>query len=272
MKSESNLCKRFVTTKEDRNALIHLVEQRSLYEYSHNSVMSNDTPAFRKREKILLADDVTAVVLRLQAVLQRRNLSVWFAYKIEEIFSQIASFGPFDLIVLGSTVDDVPAQSVLDSLKRTNRVENSSVLIIDSSLNSQNDKTWREIEKARQLADQIDRMLGRTSVPEPSPLRCGPLIINTENHEVRIHDTFLNLTETEMRVLYYFARHVGELVSRDDLLSAVWGNKTVKDQILNAYLKRLRAICRAETQDLSFRTVAKMGYQLLLRTPRSKKQ
>jgi hypothetical protein len=143
--------------------------------------------------------------------------------------------------VLGSTVDDVPAQSVLDSLKRADRAGNSSVLIIDSSLNSQNDKTWREIEKARQLADQIDRMLGRTSVPDPSPLRCGPLIINTENHEVRIHDRLLNLTETEMRVLYYFARHAGELVSRDDLLSAIWGNKTVKNQILDVYMKRLRA-------------------------------
>lgn len=232
--------------------------------------MSTATPTLRKREKILLADDVTAVVRRLQALLQRRKLSVWFGRKIEEIFSLIASFGPFDLIVLGPTVDDLPAQSVFDSLKRTNRVGNSSVLIIESNFNTQNDKTWREIDKARQLADQIDRLLGRTPLSEPFPLRCGP-IINTENHEVRIHDRLLNLNKTEMRVLYYFAQHVGELVSRDDVLSATWGsNKTVKDKTVDAYLNRLRAIFRAETQDLSFRTVSKMGYQLLLRTSRSK--
>jgi DNA-binding winged helix-turn-helix (wHTH) protein len=98
------------------------------------------------------------------------------------------------------------------------------------------------------------------------PVQCGPLIINAENHEVRIQGRLLNLSPTEIQVLYCFARRVGDLVTRDDVLSAVWGNdKAVKGQIVDVYLKRLRAICKAETKELSFRTVSKMGYQLLVR-------
>jgi DNA-binding response OmpR family regulator len=219
-------------------------------------------------ENILLADDSKSFSLRLQKLLQGRQLAVFVADTLAELFDQIASRGPFDLIVLGCTVGNISAQSVLDSFGRSNRVEMTPVLMIDSSFIGPHDRLWREIENARQVADQIDKTLGRASVSEPLPLRCGPLIINVENHEVRIQDRLLNLSPTEIQVLYYFAQHVGELVPRDEVLDAVWGNnKTVKSKILDAYMKRLRAVCRAETEDLSFRTVSKMGYQLLLRTP-----
>jgi DNA-binding response OmpR family regulator len=100
-------------------------------------------------DKILLAVDAGSLALRLQALLQRRNLRVWVAGKIAEVFSYITSDGPFELIVLGPTVDGLPAQSVLDSLRRMHRVEDSSVLMIESSFSALDDMFG---EKLRRLA------------------------------------------------------------------------------------------------------------------------
>jgi DNA-binding response OmpR family regulator len=220
------------------------------------------------REKILVADDAIAFARRLQAVMFQRNLAVVIAHTLGEVFDHLASSGPFSLLVLGQTVDGMTAQSVLKTLQKTNRLGEALVLRSEYRINPQGTGVWRDIEQARLVADNIDKMCGRPPAITQVPIRCGPLILNPENHEVRIQDKLLNLSPREIEVFYYFVEHVGELVTREDLLDSVWGgDKTVKSQIVDVYLKRLRALCKAETKELSFRTVSKMGYQFIVRTP-----
>jgi two-component system alkaline phosphatase synthesis response regulator PhoP len=214
-------------------------------------------------EQILIADDAVAFAHRVQALLSRRTFVVHTAHTVTETFDRIASSGPFDLFVLGQTVGGVPGRSLWDALKTTYRIGKASVLLSAYQVGAQGDETWREIEQARQLADAIQELLGHPTVAAPYPLRCGPLIINRENHEVRVQEKLLNLTPKEIEVLYHLAQHAGELVTRDDLMASVWADdKTVKSQIVDVYLKRLRAVCGGATNMLSFRTVFKMGYQL----------
>jgi DNA-binding response OmpR family regulator len=218
--------------------------------------------------KILLAADVTSLMVRPQQVLERRGLCVIFAGTVRELFEQLIAAGLLDLIVLGSAMDGVAAASVHDMLQTTNRIGTARVLLVDSS-SIRDDKLWTEIQKARQFADQIDTLLGRVKTANPDPVRCGPLIINPENHEVSIRGRLVMLSPTEIEILYYFVARAGELVLRDALLSAIWGDdRTVNDKILDVYMRRLRAVCRAETSELTFRTVPRMGYQLLFQPRR----
>jgi DNA-binding response OmpR family regulator len=218
------------------------------------------------KQRILIVDDIKALAPRVKQLLEHRGLSVSIAGSLPEVFDQLSSRGPFDMIVLGSTGGGLPVQFVLDNLNTQNG-KNAVMLQIDSNDVESEDKLWNEIEQSRKIVDRIDAMLGREPVSAPHPVRCGPLIINLENHEVRIRNQLLNLSLTEAQMLHYFARRVGELVRREDVLTAVWGdNKLVKEQIVDVYVKRLRTLCAAEADELSFRTVSKMGYQLLLRT------
>lgn len=221
-----------------------------------------------RSEKILVADDDVTFASRLRGVLQRRQMTVALAVTLAEAFDQIVSSGPFRAFVFGQSLSGMATKSVLDFLRTNNQIDNSSVVVIDRRSNPETDRYWKEIEEARRIADEIDHLLGRSTVVEPHPRRCGPLIIDPENHEVRIEQKSLPLTPREIQVLYYLVGRLGELVKRDELLDAIWGeDRSVKTHIVDVYIERLRTLCLAETSELSFRTVPKMGYQLLLRRP-----
>jgi two-component system, OmpR family, alkaline phosphatase synthesis response regulator PhoP len=216
-------------------------------------------------EQVLVADDDMTFGLRLQGILQRRAVTVALAVTIADVFDLLASRGPFSVVVVGRTVGALSGQSVLDALKNTDRLSTAAVLRIERSSNSKADQYWTVITETRRLADAVEKTFGRTTTA-PYPRQSGPLIVNPENHEVRLRARLLNLSPREIQVLYYLVERVGQLVTRDELLASVWGDdRTVKSQIVDVYLKRLRAVCLAKTGELSFRTVSKMGYQLLLR-------
>ena len=51
----------------------------------------------------------------------------------------------------------------------------------------------------------------------------GDMVINFAALEATKAGAFVNLTQREFRLLKYFIEHRGEVVTRDQLLDAVWG-------------------------------------------------
>ncbi|MCC7352728.1 MAG: winged helix-turn-helix transcriptional regulator [Anaerolineae bacterium] len=72
-------------------------------------------------------------------------------------------------------------------------------------------------------------------------LQIRGLKVDPVAYRVHIDDRELNLTPREFDVLLYLSSHAGSLVSRDELLSAVWGTAdVVGDDALRTVIKRLR--------------------------------
>src|SRR5258705_4757323 len=63
------------------------------------------------------------------------------------------------------------------------------------------------------LAGLVDTQLGFT----PS------VILNVEAHELVSGDQHTGLTPLEFNLMHYLTQHEGKVVSRDELLNAVWG-------------------------------------------------
>lgn len=84
----------------------------------------------------------------------------------------------------------------------------------------------------RELLARIQALLRRTAnnIPTPSPATDAPFRIGTcevspRTFQLRRHDEVLDLTARELQLLQLFHRHPGEVLSRDRLLTEVWGQR-----------------------------------------------
>jgi two-component system, OmpR family, phosphate regulon response regulator PhoB len=83
------------------------------------------------------------------------------------------------------------------------------------------------------------------------------VFLNTEGHDVH-----LNLTPLEFRCLLFFARHEDHVLSRDQLLSAAWGEQVnVLDRTVDAHVSNLRK--KLEGSPFTIRAVHKVGYKFV---------
>ena len=67
------------------------------------------------------------------------------------------------------------------------------------------------------------------------------LRINLDNHEVYINNEILNITPKEIKILYTLALNKGTTLSREYILSEVWGYDYFGDtRVVDTQIKRLR--------------------------------
>jgi DNA-binding winged helix-turn-helix (wHTH) protein/TolB-like protein len=67
-----------------------------------------------------------------------------------------------------------------------------------------------------------------------------------------------------MAVLTCLARHVGEVVTRDELCAEVWGGRVVSDEALSRCISLLRHVLVDDSREPRFiRTIARIGYTLV---------
>src|SRR5271167_481745 len=67
-----------------------------------------------------------------------------------------------------------------------------------------------------------------------------------------------------MAVLVCLARHVGEVVTRDELSAEVWGGRVVSDEALSRCISLLRHVLDDNSREPRFiRTIARIGYTLV---------
>jgi len=120
----------------------------------------------------------------------------------------------------------------------------------------------------RELLARIKSVLRRTqtvSEPHEKPLQVGSLRAHLERYEATWNETPLELTTLEFELLAALLRHLGQVLSREQLLQQVWGYDYPGDtRTVDTAVKRLRAKLRAldpEAADLVV-TVRSVGYKI----------
>ncbi|MDG4811094.1 response regulator transcription factor [Micromonospora sp. WMMD1120] len=85
------------------------------------------------------------------------------------------------------------------------------------------------------------RSAGAEQVPEPVPvLAFGELEISPDAGEVRRAGRPVAVTRTEFRLLCELAEHAGRVLSRQQLLSRVWGYDSGDERLVDVHVGRLR--------------------------------
>jgi two-component system phosphate regulon response regulator PhoB len=116
----------------------------------------------------------------------------------------------------------------------------------------------------RELVARVRAML-RRAAPEASedPLEVSGLRIEPATRRTFAGDAELSLSPTEFKLLYYFMRNPGRVLSRSRLLDKVWGNGVyIEERTVDVHIRRLRLALRPTGHDRLVETVRGGGYRL----------
>ena len=99
-------------------------------------------------------------------------------------------------------------------------------------------------------------------MPKPKNiLKNGRIALDVEGCQAFVGRKTINLTSTEFNLLAAFLKNRGKTVSRDELLSSVWGDSyRGTSRTVDTHIQRLRS--KLGTAGRLIRTVRTVGYRL----------
>ena len=117
----------------------------------------------------------------------------------------------------------------------------------------------------RELTARVAALLRRIQRPPAGAatgvLRYGPLMIDAERHSVEVNGKDVKLTAKEFLLLQYLVEHRGRVLSRDLLLTDVWGYQyTGGTRTVDVHIRRLREKLPFLTDAIV--TIKQFGYRL----------
>lgn len=105
-------------------------------------------------------------------------------------------------------------------------------------------------------------------VPEPAkngePLRCGRIVLDPRRFVVTVGDQELELSSVELRLLELFLKHVGETLSRDEIMNHLHGRDYMGfERSIDVHVSRIRAHLEQAGEPNRIRTVRGAGYRFV---------
>lgn len=115
------------------------------------------------------------------------------------------------------------------------------------------------------IAFEIQRLLlRRRAVLSPRDLKVGDVCLNLYEHTCTYGDLRIRLRHREFALLQYFLMNRDRVLSRTELLEAVWDrNVSVSSNTVDVHVSRLRKRLQECRAHAFLRTIACVGYQWL---------
>jgi two-component system response regulator CssR len=117
----------------------------------------------------------------------------------------------------------------------------------------------------RELVIRTNRLLNRVVIskdnsPKDIILKVGSYFINKNQRTVSFENQDIQLTNREFELLNYLAENKNNLISREQILTSVWGiDYFGSDRVVDDTIRRLRK----KVSELTIETVYGYGYKLV---------
>lgn len=111
--------------------------------------------------------------------------------------------------------------------------------------------------------DALYRRIGGDTNASSELLTQGPFVMNTRNHTLEKNGNRIRLTQVEYAILKLFMQNPGRALSREDIMSAVWGRDYEGElKIVDVNIRRLRIKIEDDTANPTYiTTVWGLGYK-----------
>ena len=114
-----------------------------------------------------------------------------------------------------------------------------------------------------ELTARLQALLRRRGTAPPAAVVVGDLVVDAPRHVATRDGRDLELTRREFALLETFARHAGQVLSRDQLLRQVWGyNFEVETNVVDVFVGYLRRKLEAAGEPRMLHTVRGVGWRL----------
>ena len=115
-----------------------------------------------------------------------------------------------------------------------------------------------------ELVLRIKAILRRSqfALSAPTNLRSGPIVLDSDSHQVTFNDEVVDLSPTEFRLLHVLLESKGRVLSKTFLLDEVWGITFESEStVVDTYISYLRKKLHREGFE-GIRTIRGVGFQL----------
>jgi DNA-binding response OmpR family regulator len=182
----------------------------------------------------------------------------------------LAQRGPHDVVVLDRMLPDIDGLTLLGLLRATGMT--TPVLML-TALGSIEDRVGGLEAGAddylpkpfafAELIARINALARRPAGAAERPLQAGDLSLDELRHVAQVGDRTVDLSAREFALLGYFIRHAGQVLTRQQILDAVWGAEPdVYSNVVDLYVHYLRRKLGELGRADWLRTVRGVGYTL----------
>jgi len=228
-------------------------------------------------KKILIVDDEVSIVTLLEYNLRQAGFDVLTAYDGEEGFQRAKTESP-DLIVLDLMLPKMDGMEVCKELRREH-IHTPILMLtakddeIDKVLGLElgADDYMTKPFSPREVVARIKAILRRTnnfleqSEREGSSIKIniGNLEIFPDQYEVLLNGELLEFTPKEFELLLYLTKNKGRVLTRDQLLNAVWDYDFFGDtRIVDVHISHLREKIETNSKKPQYiKTIRGLGYK-----------
>lgn len=221
--------------------------------------------------RLLLLEDDQSLIDGLVYALTKEGFALDVAMMVREARAQLAA-QTYDLLLLDQTLPDGSGLALCEEV----RAGGSAVPIIFLTAMDEEIQVIRALDaggddyitkpfKLGELCSRIRAQLRRSGMlrqQEQEPVSEGTVRI--EGGRAYRAGEPLELTATELRLLACFLRNRGQVLTREQLLAALWDEDAnfVDDNTLSVYIRRLREKVEHDpSAPQHLRTVRGLGYE-----------
>jgi two-component system response regulator MprA len=217
---------------------------------------------------ILVVDDDARIAASLRRALASEGYEVAVAADGPAALAS-ARTRPPDLVVLDVMLPGLDGMEVCRRLRREDDVPILMLTALDATadrvqgLDTGADDYLTKPFAYEELLARVRALLRRREPKTFQTLRYGDLTVEPDTREVRRGDRALTLTTLEFDLLHHFLRHPRQVLSRERLLDAVWGDVVaVTPNAVDVYVGYLRQKLEATGEPRLLQTVRGVGYVL----------
>ncbi|HLG50906.1 MAG: response regulator transcription factor [Chloroflexi bacterium] len=221
------------------------------------------------KERILVIDDDEAITTALRRMLSFEGYTVEVALDGEEGLRKVREAIP-DLIILDILMPGIDGVEVCRRLRSTEDVPILMLTARDEvadrvrGLDAGADDYLVKPFAPDELLARVRALLRRRDPRGRSAtLRFADLTVETRTRQVFRGDREIKLSAKEFDLLAYFARHPRQVLTREQLLEAVWGYAfDGESNIVDVYVGYLRQKLEARNEPRLIHTVRGVGFVL----------
>src|SRR2546428_4035224 len=223
--------------------------------------------------RILVVEDDQDIAQLVARYLEKAGFAPEVVPSGRDALTAIAAQAP-DLIVLDLMLPQVDGLEVCRAVRATEATAAIPIIMLTARAEESDRIVGLELGADDYLAKPFSpnelvarvrallRRAHRGAVPPTKVLAFGPIALDTERHIVSSGGQDVTLTAKEFLLLEYMIRHRGRVLSRDVLLTDVWGYRyTGGTRTVDVHVRRLREKLPALADGLV--TVKQFGYKLV---------
>ena len=220
--------------------------------------------------KLLLVEDENQLSEALQQILIKNKYSVDAVYNGDEGLDY-ALTGVYDVIILDIML---PKLNGIEILKMIRKRKISTPVILLTAKGSVEDRILGLDSGADDYLPKPfspDELLARLRALtrrngdfiNENILEFSDIKLNLSTYDMEVNDNSITLTQKEFEILKYFMQRPKLVVSKDDLITKLWGfDSDIEHNNIEVYISFLRKKLAYVESNVKITTIRRVGYRL----------